>query len=81
MKKQVLSIGLIITLLLYTSILLFGQAPQGFNYQAVARDMSGDLLKGQSLTVRIGILHDEALIWQEVHVITTNSLGAHPQSK
>ena len=36
----------------------FAQVPQGFNYQAAVRDVSGKPLADVSLQVRIGILSD-----------------------
>ena len=59
-------------------ILLLSQIPQGFNYQAVARDASGDILASTSLTVRISILQNSTsgpLVWEGYHMITTNSYG------
>jgi hypothetical protein len=53
-------------------------AQQGFTYQAVARNLSGEPLEDQELTVRIGI-HAESLegelIWGEDHSVQTNALG------
>ena len=51
------------------------QAPQQFNYQAVARDASGDLLKNTTLTVQIGLLQNSTVVWQEEHSKTTNDFG------
>ncbi|MEN8157670.1 MAG: hypothetical protein ABFS10_12030, partial [Bacteroidota bacterium] len=51
---------------------------QGFTYQAVARDLSGEPLADQELTVRIAILADSPdgeLIWQEEHNRMTSSMG------
>jgi hypothetical protein len=54
---------------------VFAQAPQKFNYQAVARDASGNILADQSLTVRLAITQDDVKVWQEEHPVVTNSLG------
>ncbi|MBN1132720.1 MAG: tail fiber domain-containing protein [Bacteroidales bacterium] len=66
-------------LLLFTGLILslglLSQAPRGFNYQAVARDVNGNPISGQALSVRIGILQNEELIWQEEHNVTTSNLG------
>src|SRR6056297_2259809 len=51
------------------------QAPAMVNYQAVARDAEGNLLSGASLTVRIGILKDQQVVWQEDHDVMTSSTG------
>lgn len=57
--------------------LLLAQVPQGFNYQAVARDASGLPIINHSLPVRMTIQSDSlggTIFWQELHssVITTN---------
>jgi hypothetical protein len=65
----------------FTSIIMvfvqiaFGQAPAAMNYQATARTSSGELLAEKALTIRIGILHDNTLIWQEDHNVVTNQFG------
>ncbi len=64
--------------ILLIAISSFSQAPQGINYQAVAHDISGEPLSGQTITVRIGILSSSAsgnLEWEETHGVTTNSYG------
>jgi trimeric autotransporter adhesin len=67
------------TLLLFVLTVLvsgvFAQAPQKFNYQAVARTTSGNVIADQSVTVRIAILQNEELVWQEDHPVVTNALG------
>jgi len=73
MKRIMQSLTLLV---LCTSV--FTQAPQGFNYQAVARDVSGNILTDAPLSVKIGILSGSAtgtLVWEEVHLDTTSSLG------
>lgn len=71
MKK----VQLLILLITCLHIHLFSQVPNTFSYQAIARDNSGNLLSNSSITVRIGILKDEVLIWQEDHPVSTNQLG------
>ena len=57
----------------------FGQnVPQGINYQAVARDASGDVLMNQALTIQFSVISDLAtgnVSWQETHQDTTNAYG------
>ncbi|MCU0462596.1 MAG: tail fiber domain-containing protein [Bacteroidales bacterium] len=72
----------IIALLFPFSFLLFpctGQVPQGFNYQAIARDGTGNPIANISLPVRITIQADSAgttVLWQEVHAsVSSNSFG------
>ena len=58
---------------------LTAQVPQGFNYQAIARDGSGNLIASQSLPARITIQSDSlgtSVIWQELHPeAVSNSFG------
>ena len=55
------------------------QIPQGFNYQAIARDGSGNPIANTALPVRITIQADSlgtTILWQEVHAsVTSNSYG------
>ncbi len=64
---------------LFCSSILFSQVPQGFNYQAVARDGSGDILANTSLQAMMYVqsLSDGGTIfWKELHSsITTNDFG------
>ena len=75
MKKTYLS--LICFLLL--SVYLFAQAPQKFNYQAIARDATGNLIANQSVSFRISIRPGDMSgmpdIYQETHLKTTNQYG------
>ena len=56
----------------------YGQSPQAFNYQAVARDASGNVLPNQNLGIKISIwattLHG-ILVYSETHTTTTNAFG------
>ncbi|MCK4631003.1 MAG: collagen-like protein, partial [Bacteroidales bacterium] len=57
---------------------LFSQAPQGFNYQAVARDGDNNVLKNTGLDVKIGLRQGSetgTLVWEEIHTVTTSDLG------
>lgn len=73
MKKCVLSI---IIALIFQAV--SSQVPQGVNYQAVARDESGNPVKNVSLDIKMGILSDTTtpvIVWEELHsdVITDAS--------
>jgi len=60
------------------SYVLAQAPPQGFTYQAVARNPSGNVLASTAVTVRIGILNTSAsgpLLYQEQHNVTTNQFG------
>ena len=50
----------------------------GINYQAVARNIDGEVIPDKDLSVRISILSDVevgAVAYREVHEVTTNKLG------
>jgi len=63
---------------LLSTLTLFAQSPQGFRYQAIARDVSGQLLSDQELGIRISLLRgsdsgEETYI--ETHLIKSNEFG------
>ncbi|MCX6333605.1 MAG: hypothetical protein NT092_04785, partial [Bacteroidia bacterium] len=67
-------------LLSFYFCLLSSQVPQGFNYQAIARDGSGDPIINTTLPVKIAVLSDTTatpfVIWEELHSgIKTNGFG------
>ena len=73
MKKLIL--GLLASLCCFTA---FSQAPQGINYQAVARNSAGGLLSKTSISLRISILDKSTTgssVYSETHSVTTNILG------
>jgi hypothetical protein len=59
--------------------LLSSQVPRGFNYQAIARDGSGNPILGASMQVKIGILSDtiaNTMVWEELfNPVKTNAFG------
>lgn len=69
-------------LMLITCMTFFGitnaQAPQGINYQAVARNAAGSVLQNQNVGIRLSI-HDGSaggtIVYQETHSATTNQFG------
>jgi hypothetical protein len=69
----------ILFLALYPAPLALCQIPQGFNYQAIARDVSGNILANQLLPVKIDImdaLTGGNLIYEEsFSSITSNQFG------
>lgn len=77
MKTMVKKYSVLLVVLLAT-VLLQAQAPQGINYQAVARDASGNALLNVGLQVRFSV-HDVSAngntVYRETHSITTNALG------
>ncbi|MFT5512786.1 MAG: hypothetical protein ACI8SE_001185 [Bacteroidia bacterium] len=75
--KQFLRVVASITLC-FTYFLANAQSPDGFNYQAVARDNSGELLKNKSITVKAIVLSGQSAsnkVYEETHVVTTSQLG------
>ncbi len=67
------------SVLLFVCILSNAQVPRGFNYQAIARDESGDPIPNANIPVLLTIQSDSLggiVIWQELHsTVTTNDLG------
>jgi len=58
------------------SIVHLGQSvPQGISYQAIARDVSGQIFENTNIDVTVGILQDNNLVWEELHNVTTNQFG------
>jgi len=56
----------------------FSQTNHGINYQAVARDASGNLLENQTISVRFSIIEDSPtgnIIFSETHLAMTNKYG------
>lgn len=70
------------TLLLLSLVLMgiftFAQAPQAFKYQAVARDLNGNPVINQEMSVKISILAgspDGTVVYSELHELPTNQMG------
>ena len=55
MKKSLL----ILVLVLLCITQLIAQAPQAFNYQAIARDKSGNILSNQLVSIKISMLQGD----------------------
>jgi len=73
MKKQ-----LCFLLLVVNSCWLGAQAPQGFNYQGVARNATGDPIRNQLISLRLSMHSDGpagAVAYSETHQTTTGDLG------
>src|SRR6185436_16113969 len=53
------------------------QAPQGINYQAIARDASGSILADKKISIRISITDSNTgdTLYIETHTDTTNHFG------
>ena len=60
------------------SFALYAQVPQGINYQAVARDASGNPITQRTVSVRITInngVNPGFPEYQETHLTVTNQFG------
>jgi uncharacterized protein (TIGR02145 family) len=69
---------LIILLLAFLSLFSFAQAPDGFNYQGIARDNKGKELTNQNIRLRISILISTSTgtaVYTESFNLLTNSFG------
>ncbi len=69
---------LFIFLSLFVSSLLFSQAPEGINYQAVMRNSSGNLVTNSTVAIRVQIRQGSATgsaVYQERQSITCTSQG------
>lgn len=69
---------LFLALLCASSTIGFAQSPQAVSYQAVARTLEGGPLVDASLIVKIGIVATSIggnLMWEEEHVVSTDSFG------
>ena len=76
--RNKMQVSLTFIFLLFTFYFSYSQAPQGFNYQAVARDGDNAVLANTTLDVKIGLIQGSetgTLIWEEIHSVTTNDLG------
>lgn len=69
------------SLLLFAAVLISGttlaQVPQGFNYQAIVRDISGSGMKNHSVMVLVSVTDGEGghAEYQEVHKTVTDQFG------
>ncbi len=69
---------LFIFLSLFISTLLFSQAPEGINYQAVMRNNSGNLVTNSTVAIRVQIRQVSSAgttVYQERHSIISSSQG------
>ena len=71
MKKTLLTILSV----LFCAITFAQIAPQGINYQAIARDSTVSALVAEALTIQFSVISDTTIKWQETHQETTNEFG------
>jgi len=58
--------------------ILNSQVPQGFNYQAIARDPANTLISNRTFQVRVTLqtlLTGGTVVWQETHSVTSTAFG------
>lgn len=78
MKSILQKIVFSFIVVLVTAVSAYAQVPQGFNFQAVARGATGDILAEQALGVQVSIIkgtEDGNPVYEEAHTVTTNPLG------
>ena len=72
------TIYIIAAICLILPAFLIAQAPQGINYQAVARNSTGTVLQSQNVSLRLSI-HDGSsvgsIVYQETQTAATNQFG------
>ena len=71
---------LLLTILSFSILISFAQhVPQGMKYQAVARNLSGDIIANQQISLKINLVTEQGssstIYYSEVHKVTTNQLG------
>lgn len=74
MKKTLLTM----LIMVFAVFNIWAQIPQGFSYQAVVRNASGELIKNQQIALRITILQGNASgtsVYSEAFMPTTNEFG------
>jgi Collagen triple helix repeat (20 copies)/Chaperone of endosialidase/Head domain of trimeric autotransporter adhesin len=74
MKK----ITTLLSLCLVLSLTIKAQAPQGFNYQAVARSSTGIALTNQPIGLQLSLHQGSSsgpVIYSETHTVTSNNIG------
>ncbi|MCF8358778.1 MAG: hypothetical protein K9H26_08480 [Prolixibacteraceae bacterium] len=79
MKKiRILSRILLSIAFVYLSVVSSAQSPEKVSYQSVIRDASGELVRSQTVGIRISILHgtaDGTAVYVETHTPETNVNG------
>lgn len=69
---------LVATLAIFSSDIISAQAPQGFNYQAVIRNSSGNPVVNQDVTLKFKIIQGQPTstpVFTEQHTLETDDLG------
>ena len=69
---------LITTLLVLSSYISFSQVPMAFNYQAVLRDVSGEIITNTEVSIEVSIIQGAPTgesVFSEAHTAETNDFG------
>ncbi len=72
------SIKITLLLVLVSVATAFAQVPASFNYQAVVRNSSGEILANKTVSFRISLLQGSktgAVVYSETHKLSTNEFG------
>lgn len=70
--------AILVLTLLVTTLSTYAQAPQKFNYQAIARNTAGVELANQNIGIKLSILDGSlngAIVYVETHTTNTNTFG------
>ena len=68
----------LIVVFLFISLFIYGQSPDKINYQSIVRDLSGNVIQNQPISLRISILSTSitgSVVYQETFQPTTNDFG------
>ncbi|QSE97181.1 hypothetical protein [Fulvivirga lutea] len=68
----------LVTTLFFAINILYAQAPNSFNYQAVVRDEAGNILSNKQVNFNISIIEGSetgSTVYSENHLVTTNANG------
>ena len=68
----------LITVSILCTNLIFAQAPQALNYQAVARNVAGAIIPNQTVSVRFSLRDGSptgTVVYSETHTTSTNQFG------
>lgn len=69
---------LFFSILIFFSVIVLAQAPQGFTYQGVATSNEGVELSNQAISIRASIISGNVngdFVWQESHSVSTDAFG------
>jgi len=75
MKTKILILTTVFIIVVQSGI---SQVPEGFNYQAVVRDVTGTVLFNQTIPVKIALLANSptgTMLWEEQHTVISNQFG------